>query len=321
MFNFFSYLSIMQFNKQSGMKLIKPGLTKEHSLKTLVENRTVHSLNNCELNLFETYQESHLVPLKFNDLVVTSMLRGKKVMHLFDDPEFDYLPGETVVIPSQVEMKIDFPEAALDNPTQCLALAIDHQKIKETLDFLNERYPKEGASNYWNLNHNDYFFYNNADMALTINKLIQVCMSEQLTKDILADLTLQELLVYIIQSQTVKAIEGGTYADGNASLSHVVTYIRERLSDRLTMKELTDTACMSQASFYRYFKREMGMSPIEFVLKERVKYAKSLLKNPLIQINQVCYEAGFEDANYFTRVFKKIEGITPKQYQQCFLKS
>jgi transcriptional regulator GlxA family with amidase domain len=87
------------------------------------------------------------------------------------------------------------------------------------------------------------------------------------------------------------------------------------------MKELTDTACMSQASFYRYFKREMGMSPIEFVLKERVKYAKSLLKNPLIQINQVCYEAGFEDANYFTRVFKKIEGITPKQYQQCFLKS
>ena len=311
----------MQLNKQSGTKLIKPGLTKEHSLKTLVENRTVHSLNNCELNLFETYQESHLVPLKFNDLVVTSMLRGKKVMHLFDDPEFDYLPGETVVIPSQVEMKIDFPEAALNNPTQCLALAIDHQKIKETLDFLNESYPKEGTSNYWNLNHNDYFFYNNADMALTINKLIQVCMSEQLTKDIVADLTLQELLVYIIQSQTVKSIEVGTYADGNAALSHVVSYIRERLSDRLTMKELTDTACMSQASFYRYFKREMGMSPIEFVLKERVKYAKSLLKNPLIQINQVCYEAGFEDANYFTRVFKKIEGITPKQYQQCFLKS
>lgn len=311
----------MHMNKQSGTKLIQPGLTKEHSLKTLVENRTVHSLNNCELNLFETYQESHLVPLKFNDLVVTSMLRGKKVMHLFDDPEFDYLPGETVVIPSQVEMKIDFPEAALDNPTQCLALAIDHQKIKETLDFLNERYPKEGTSNYWNLNHNDYFFYNNADMALTINKLIQVCMSEQLTKDIVADLTLQELLVYIIQSQTVKAIEVGTYSDGNAALSHVVTYIRERLSDRLTMKELTDTACMSQASFYRYFKREMGMSPIEFVLKERVKYAKSLLKNPLIQINQVCYEAGFEDANYFIRVFKKIEGITPKQYQQCFIKS
>ena len=308
-------------NRKTGEKLVQPKLTKVNSLKTLVENRTVHSLNNCELNLFETYQESQLVPLKFNDLVVTSMLRGKKIMHLFDDPEFDYLPGETVVIPAQVEMKIDFPEASFENPTHCLALAIDHHKIKQTLDFLNERYPKEGASNYWKLNQNDYFFYNNADMALTINKLINVCMSDHTTKDILADLTLQELLVHIIQSQTVKSFDLGNFGEQNATLTHVVKYIRERLSDRLTMQELVNTACMSQASFYRYFKREMGMSPIEFVVKERVKFAKTLLKNQRIQINQVCYEAGFENCNYFIRAFKKIEGITPKQYQQCYIQS
>ncbi len=292
-----------------------PALTQEKSLKTLVENRTIFSLNNCELNIFETYQESALVPLKFNDLVVTSMLRGKKIMHLFDDPAFDYLPGETVVIPSNVEMKIDFPEASNNNPTQCLALAIDQTKISETLNFLNERYPKEGNDNFWQLNYQNYFFYNNVDLASTINKLIKECMSTSITKDALADLTLQELLIRIIQTQTVKSIDDNTFSNQNNAIAQVIEYIRKNLKEDINLKHLSDKACMSTTSFYRFFKRELGMSPIEFVLSEKIKHAKKLLKNPSIQINEVCYLSGFEDANYFIRLFKKHEGVTPKQYQ------
>jgi AraC-like DNA-binding protein len=292
-----------------------PALTHEKSLKTLVENRTIFSLNNCELNIFETYQESALVPLKFNDLVVTSMLRGKKVMHLFDEPGFDYLPGETVVIPSNVEMKIDFPEASNENPTQCLALAIDQTKISETLNFLNERYPKEGIDNYWQLNYQNYFFYNNVDLASTINKLIKECMSTSITKDALADLTLQELLIRIIQTQTVKSIDQGDFSNQNNAIAQVIEYIRKNLKEDINLKHLSDKACMSTTSFYRFFKRELGMSPIEFVLSEKIKHAKKLLKNQSIQINEVCYLSGFEDANYFIRLFKKHEGVTPKQYQ------
>lgn len=301
--------------------LSTPNLTHEKSLKTLVENRTVYNLNHCELNLFETYQESQLVPLKFNDLVVTSMLRGKKVMHLFNDPEFEYLPGETVVVPSNVEMKIDFPEASRHNPTQCLALAIDQAKILDTLDFLNERYPKEGSDRFWQLNHQHYFFYNNVDLAATINKLIKECMSTLTTKDALADLTLQELLIRIIQTQTLKSIDQAKPVSRNNPIAPVVEFIRQNLQEDINLKKLSDRACMSTTSFYRFFKRELGMSPIEFVLCEKIKYAKKLLQNQSLQINEVCFEAGFEDCNYFIRLFKKHEGITPKQYQLLHLKN
>ena len=293
--------------------LTTPALTVEKSLKTLVENRTVYSLDNCELNLFETYQESTLVPLKFNDLVVTSMLRGKKVMHLFDDPEFEYLPGETVIVPGNVEMKIDFPEASVKNPTQCLALAIDHNKINETLTFLNERYPKEDE--LWKLNHENYFFYNNTELATTINKLIRECMSYSVTKDALADLALQELLIRIIQTQTVQRIDNSATIDTNSAIYTITEYIRENITSSINLKDLSEKACMSTSTFYRYFKRELGMSPIEFILNEKIKHAKKLLKNPGIQINEVCFMSGFDDCNYFIRLFKKYEGITPKQYQ------
>ena len=291
-----------------------PALTHEKSLKTLVENRTIFSLNHCELNIFETYEKSDLVPLKFNDLVVTSMLRGKKVMHLFDTPQFDYLPGETVIVPSNVEMKIDFPEASKENPTQCIALAIDNKIITDTLGFLNEKYPKDGKNNLWKLDQENYFFYNNIELAGTINKLIKECMGTSITKDALADITLQELIIRIIQTQSLKKIEN-EIIDVTSPITASINFIRENIRESINLKQLSGKACMSTTSFYRSFKRELGMSPIEFILNEKIKFAKKLLSNPKINISEVSYATGFEDCSYFIRLFKKYEGITPKQYQ------
>ena len=53
-------------------------LHEEHSLFTLVENRTAYTLDKCELNVFETHRQAANVNLAFNDWVLTSMLRGKK---------------------------------------------------------------------------------------------------------------------------------------------------------------------------------------------------------------------------------------------------
>ena len=299
----------------SKILLNKPALTHEKSLKTLVENRTIFSLDHCELNIFETYQKSDLVPLKFNDLVVTSMLRGKKIMHLFEEPQFEYLPGETVIVPSNVEMKIDFPEASKENPTQCIALAIDNKIITDTLDFLNEKYPKEGKSNLWKLDHENYFFYNNVELAGTINKLIKECMGDSITKDAIADLTLQELIIRIIQTQTAKRFEDEKFIDSSSPISPSIDFIKKNIRESISLKDLSDKACMSTTSFYRYFKRELGMSPIEYILNEKLKHAKKLLSNPNIHVNEVSYASGFEDCNYFIRLFKKYEGVTPKQYQ------
>ncbi len=300
---------------------VLPSLTNEKLLKTLVENRTVYNLDNCELNLFETYQKSALVPLQFTDLVVTSMLKGKKVMHLFDNDGFDYVPGETVIVPSNTEMKIDFPEASFENPTQCLALAIDNRKIINILDFLNEKYPKEGHNNFWQLDESNFYFENNQEMAVLIGKIIQICQSTSTFKDTLADLSLQELLIKIIQSQTLKGVTAGTTKTTNQLLLHLIALLRSNIGQKIDLKVIAKNAGLSTSGLYRLFKTELGVSPVEFVILERIKLAKGYLADKDIFIKNVSYESGFEDSNYFIRLFKHYEGITPRQYQQLLNKN
>lgn len=289
-------------------------LSKAENLQTLVENRTAYTLERCELNVFETYTQSFKVPLTFNDFVITSMLRGKKVMHLFDKQGFDYMPGQTVIVPPAVTMKIDFPEATDLNPTQCIALAIENEQIKKTISYLNEFFPKEDSNSKWFLNYDEYHFYNNEEIAYLINKVIRICSEKSKEKDVLADLMLKELLVRIMQSQNLK-----TFNDENATknnpLAYVIGYIKANLNEKISIDSLSNKACMSKATFYRLFKRELGISPNDFILAEKMNKAKELLSRPGNKIAAISYELGFSDSNYFIRAFKKIVGITPGAFQ------
>ncbi|WP_316749740.1 AraC family transcriptional regulator [Pedobacter gandavensis] len=291
------------------------GLSRAESLKTLVENRTAYTLQSCELNVFETYTESYQVPLVFNDLVITSMLRGKKVMHLSGKAEFDYYPGQTVIVPPALGMNIDFPEASNENPTQCIALAIDPDQIKKTIGYLNEFFPKEETSDKWQLNFEDCHFQNSEDIASLINKVIRICAERQGAMDILADLTLKELLVRIMQKQNLNALGSDPAHVNRNPLAYVLHFIKANLNEKISINSLTDKACMSKATFYRLFKRELGISPNEFILSEKIAKAKQLLSNPKAKVAAVSYELGFSDANYFIRTFKKVVGMTPGHYQ------
>ena len=303
------------------VKLIPVELSDERSLKTLVENRKVFTLNYCELNVFETFQASYLVPLTFGDFVVTSMLRGKKVMHLFDKPGFDYLPGETVMVPANITMKIDFPEATKNNPTQCIALALDNGKIKNIVNRLNEDYPKTGNDKVWQLQYNNYHFQNDSELAQIINRIIRICSGASLGKDVLADLSLTELVVRIIQTQSLNSIEKEEFSNCISNpLSFIINYIKSNINNKIQIDELSRQACMSQPTFYRSFKREFGITPLDYILKEKIKLAKQMLSDYKITITEICYQLGFTSLNYFDRQFKRLEGITPKQYRQIISK-
>lgn len=286
-------------------------LTPEKNLLTDVENRSVYSLSHCELNVFETYRTSEMVALTFNDAVITSMVRGKKIMHLPGVQAFDYFPGETVLAPAGTKMEIDFPLAKQDDPTQCIALTLENNYVNTAIEYLNSYFPRN--TNGWHLNYHQLHMRNSNALADAINKLVIICREGNLTKDILADLTLKELIVRLVQLQALEQIPGEP-STANV-FAYVTHYIRNHIGDKLNVDELSRKAYMSRASFFRLFKREYGISPVRYITRERIHKAKALLSATNMTVNQVGLESGFEDVNHFIRTFKQSEGVTPAAYR------
>lgn len=299
--------------------LHKVGLTDPKYLQTLVENRRIFNLGNCELNIFESYQQAYQVPLTFPDFVITSMIRGKKVMHLFNEPGFDYLPGETVILPANETMHIDFPEAAPENPTQCIALTVNTAYVNETIQYLNTYYNSgRDEQNAWKLQFNQYHFSNNDEISGLINKIIRVCSSPDKSKNIFADLSLKELLIRLIQCQHLQQVEVERGDHSNRTRqNYVLNYIQEHLSERIAVDVLCRKAYLSRNVFFKWFKEQFGISPLEYINSSRIRLAKALLADEHNDIQSVSAQCGFSDVNYFIRVFKKLEGITPGTYQAC----
>jgi AraC-like DNA-binding protein len=86
------------------------------------------------------------------------------------------------------------------------------------------------------------------------------------------------------------------------------------------MDTLCRKAYLSRNNFFRWFREQFGVSPLEFINRERIKLAKQLLSTPGNTITSVSLQCGFSDVNYFVRLFKKSEGITPGAYQACLNK-
>ncbi|RYY57880.1 MAG: AraC family transcriptional regulator [Chitinophagaceae bacterium] len=293
-------------------------LTNPKRLQTLVENRRIFNLENCELNVFESYQETYRVPLTFSDFVITSMVRGKKIMHLAEKPAFEYLPGETVIVPANETMIIDFPEATESTPSQCIALALDKQYVNSTLQYLNNFYNTEDEKREWKLLLNQYHFDNDNEVTELINKLIRICSSTDLTKNVFADLNVKELLIRLVQSQHLMQVAGESKDSSNQTrLHYVLHYIQENLTEKIAVDTLSRKAYLSRNMFFRWFREQFGVTPLEYINNERIKLAKQLLSSRRQSITSVSQQCGFTDVNYFVRLFRKTEGVTPGQYQAC----
>ena len=286
-------------------------------LDTLVENKLTLSHDEAELHLYETFQQADLIQLRFNAPVMTSMLSGRKVMHLREMEPFNYQPGESLLLPSDRLMQIDFPDATTNDPTRCLALTISGDFIRETIAELNEQIPRVETVDQWQLNTDNYLLQNDPEISSLTDKLMRLFRENNPFKTFFIKNTLRELIVRLSQTQVRTGLLLHTDQHINTNrLAYVVTYIRANLTRTLSVEELCDKACLSKSHFFRLFKSELGISPVQFILTERIQRAKVILSNPAKSVTDACYESGFNSVTHFSNAFRSVEHICPRQFKR-----
>jgi len=102
----------------------------------------------------------------------------------------------------------------------------------------------------------------------------------------------------------------------SGTISKAVEYIKRNFKYKITLEDVAKYVALSPAYFSDVFKREMKCNFSHYLNKVRVDNAKLLLKNDNLPIIEVALLCGFEDQSYFTKIFKSVTGMTPKQYRK-----
>ncbi len=99
-------------------------------------------------------------------------------------------------------------------------------------------------------------------------------------------------------------------------MAKAADYVRQHHAEALTLETVARQVYLSPFYFSHVFRQEMGQTFVEYLTQVRVQAAEQLLKDSVMSVGAISERVGYNDVNYFSRVFKKVNGLTPTQFRK-----
>jgi AraC family transcriptional regulator len=116
---------------------------------------------------------------------------------------------------------------------------------------------------------------------------------------------------YSSQPVAMREYRGGMSTN---QLRRTIDFIEANLGGNFGLAELAANVRISPFYFCRLFKQSTGLSPHQFVIRERIEHARQMLKEHRLTTVEIASNLGFSDQSHFARVFRGLVGTTPKHY-------
>lgn len=126
----------------------------------------------------------------------------------------------------------------------------------------------------------------------------------------------QEDMLFSLYEEITEHLKKMSSPHTNTVVECVCQIIAKRYMEQLSVTSLAEMVNLTPAYLCVLFKQAMGKTINEYLTQERMKQAKELLANSNIHLYDVCYKVGYFSPSYFSRIFKKYVGMTPREYRE-----
>lgn len=284
-------------------------IPKFHSMFTVIRN-TTWEIANTNHKLF--YIENGSCKIKINNKV-----------YILNKGDTFYIPANTPYIRSPLN----------DELCEIFSLCFNINPIKEELLNSNNIATFSAGNNFTEEAH-----FQNKLCFLLPNKLVddfnKKAIKRQIQKikaiyDINQPFNLQAtsfalcnlltLISNFCYSNIINKPETVSTQEYPEPLKKAIKYIKDHYSEPIKLDDLCKASFISKQMIIRYFNKHLGKSPLVYITEYKIDLIKSLLiSSSDVSIKEICVIFGFDDQCYFSRIFKKYTGKSPKEYRNQF---
>lgn len=283
----------------------------------LVEYRTVRYSSASEASTYITNQQA-TVKLCFSNPIVFRMQSGRKIMTVNNSRPFNFLAGQTMMVPAGMELSIAFPDASLQRPAECICVEVEREKIDGIVSSINQARLQQAMHSEVDIDWNRFVvFTGDSEFDFQLNQLMALFTEEDSGfREVLIDTKLNELVTRLLQSQSRRLLIERKSNIPNNGINAAAEHMIAAPYTRFSTDALAKISCMSTSSFFRHFRARFGVTPTRFANQVRICQAKKALLRSEATISVLSHELGFVNSSHFVRVFREITGETPGMYQK-----
>lgn len=125
------------------------------------------------------------------------------------------------------------------------------------------------------------------------------------------------ILVQLIRNASVSVTQANSRFPANRQCASVRQYIDNHYKEKITLDLLAERVSINKYYMAHAFKREYGVSPINYMIACRIREGKRLLAETDLSLRQIATLLGFSSASYFSQSFRNFEGISPAEYRKA----